>query len=344
MKALLLFRFIKPIYTIVVIMFLVVLTACSSVEDDNASDVQQNNINPVVPEKPKSTESEPTSFENYEEYISYISEVPDFEPYYKTVFAFEELPNGITSVPIEEVKAMYNEMKATFDYVLVNEHSLVHRGNYEGDTSFVEGYEPSQTTDISMESSSPINTVSRDWQGNEILTTPLKTVILGESVSTRFDSSIDEGRNLQVADFTLKSPNEPISVVLGNAYKDIYAIGDIFSLELISEVMDFKVVGFYKSGVGLSKDVGALDHVNFDHTIVMPHFIPDYEPVGEAAVFQHAFLVAELMSGHIRIQKSVEDIEDATYEQTVEIMEEIAERHNLSSLYKVPYWPVGFVW
>ncbi len=340
----LLSHFIKPIYTISGIMFLIVLTACSATDDVSVSDVKQTKTETVVPEKSQTTALEPPSFADYEDYINYISDIPAFESYYQTAFTFEELSGGITSVPIEEVKAMYGEMKTVFDYVLVSEHPLLYRGYYEGETSFVDGYEQYQTAHADMGISNPVNVVALDWEGNEYLITPLKTVLLGESIFNRFDSSIEAGRNLQMSDFTLAAPNEPISVVLGNAYKDIYELGDIFSLELISEVMDFQVVGFYNSGVSFSMDVGALQHVNFDHTIVMPHFIPDYEPVGEAAVFQHAFHIAELTSGYISIQESVEKISDETYDHTVAVLEEMAERNDLSGLYKIGYWPVGFVW
>ena len=270
-----------------------------------------------------------------------IDEPVALEPYYQTTFDFGKLSGGIKSVPIEDVKAMYNEMKTVFDYVHVSKYPLVYRGYYEGDTSFVEGYEQYQNP-VDMNISNPVNVVSRDWEGNEILTTQLKTVLLGESIFKRFDDSIEEGRNLQMSDFTLAAPNEPISVVLGNAYKDIYELGDMFSLELISEVMDFQVVGFYKSGVGFQNE-GALHPENFDHTIVMPHFIPDYEPVGEAAVFQHAFHIAELTSGYIRIPESIERINDK-YDHIVGIMEQMAERNNLSGFYIIPDRPVGIGW
>ncbi len=340
----LLLRFIRLIYTIVGIMFLVVLTACSATDDVSVPDVQQPQTETVEPEKSQTTEPKPESFDGYEDYIDYISDIPEFEPYYKTVFAFEELSDGIKSVPIEEVKAMYDEMKTAFNYVLVNEYPLVYRGNYEGETSFVDGYEEYQAAGNDKVISNPVNVVSLDQEGNEFLTTPLKTILLGEDTFNHFDNSIDVGRNLKKSDFTLEAPNKPISVVLGNAYKDIYKIGDIFSLELISEVMDFQVVGIYKSGVGFSMNVGALQDVNLDHTIVMPHFIPDYKPVGEAAVFQHAYHIGELLSGYIRIPESVEKINEDTYEHTMDMIDEVAQRNNISGLYKMPYWPVGFVW
>lgn len=44
----------------------------------------------------------------------------------------------------------------------------------------------------------------------------------------------------------------------------------------------------------------ALEHVDFDYTIVMPHFIPDYKPV--LLVRQLFFHMAELTSGYIRKQ------------------------------------------
>ncbi|WP_312506587.1 hypothetical protein [Lysinibacillus sp.] len=338
-------RFLKLFYSIGGVMCIFLLAACSGTEGDSGADVEQTQSETATPEKSQTEEAEkPTSFDSYEDYIDYIADVPNFEPYYKTVFAFEELSNGVTDVPIEEVKAMYDEMKTAFDYVLVSENPLFYRGKYDGDPSFVDGYEEYLAADPKMKTQNPINMVSFDWEGKEIMTTPLKTVLLGESVFNRFDDSIEEGRNLQISDFTLKEPDEPISIVLGNAYKEIYKIGDIIPLELISEVMNFKVVGFYKANVGFSMDVGALHTMNFDHTIVMPYFIPEYEPVGEAAVFQHAFHIAELTSGYIKIPEKVEEINEDTFDDTEIKVEEIAERNDLSGFYKIPFWPVGFVW
>jgi hypothetical protein len=297
-----------------------------------------------VPEKSQDLALEPQNWDDYEGYIKDISNIPAFEPYYKIVIAFEELSDGIMSLPIEKVKTMYDEMKMVFDYVIVSEHPLIYRGYYEGETSFVDGYEEYKNSYFGIDIQNPVNVVWKDWEGNQIITTPLKTVLLGEDIVSRFDNSIEEGRNLQMSDFKLASPNEPISVVLGNEYKKIYEIGDIFPLELISEVMDFQVVGFYESGVSFSMEVGALHDVNFDYTIVMPHFIPDYEPIGEAAVFQHAFHIGELTSGYISIPEPVEKINDETYNRTVVMIEKMAKRNGLSGLYKIPYLPVGFVW
>ncbi|WMM26152.1 hypothetical protein RBU61_05610 [Tissierella sp. MB52-C2] len=343
----------KHIRIICLIALFIVLTGCSAKDDISVSDLQETQTETTVPEESPNQVPKPLTFDSLDSYVDYIADVQSFQPYYRTVFAFEGLSGNVTDVPIEDVKTMYNEMKDVFDYILLSERPLIYRGYYCGETSFVygyeseqffQGYESEQTDDVDMGNSKVINAPSQDLEGNKILTTPLKSIWLGESAFNRFDNSIEKGRNLQNSDFKLESPNEPISVVLGSAYKDIYEIGDIFSLELISEVMDFQVVGFYKSGTSFSMDVGALHDVDLDHTIVMPHFIPEYEPIGEAAAFQHAFLIAELMSGYIHISEQVEKINDDTYNNYAYIMEEMAKENGLSRLYKIPYWPVGFVW
>jgi len=210
----LLLRLVKPIYFMIGMMLLVMLIACSKTDEVRVSDIQQTQTETVVPEESQTMTLEPQTFEDYKDYINYISGIPAFEPYYKTVFAFEEVSGGITNVPIDEVKAMYEEMKSTFDYIHVAEYPLIYRGYYGRNTSFVDGYDQNQTSNAEMVTSNLINVVKQDREGNEILTTPLKTVLLSESIFDRFDDSIDEGRNLRTSDFTLSAPSEPISVVL----------------------------------------------------------------------------------------------------------------------------------
>ncbi len=309
------------------ILFLTMLTGCNTtgeLDEAKKAGVAYAQQMQTETDKTKTTPIEPLSLNIHEE----ISSVPA----YQTVFAFEKLSSGISTVPLDKVKAMYEEMKATFDYILVSDYPLAFRGDYQGDTNFVDGYEQYQADGMP----NPVNVVARDWAGNEFLTTPLKTILLGEDMMGRFDNSIAEGRNLQMSDFTLAAPDEPIHVALGHAYKEMYKVGDTFSLELVSEVMNFQVVGFYQEGTGFAMQ----QPVDFDYTIVMPHILLDYEPVGEAAIFQHAFHLAELTSGYIQI----ENINEDTYNHMVSMVEEMAQRHGLSGLYKMANEPVEFVW
>lgn len=339
-------HFKKYIFIITILMVFATLTACSTANNvDEAQGTQSvDNLEAETGDIPS------TSADNdFENYIEHINNISNFEPYYNIVFAFENLPGNISSLPIEKVNDMYFEMKDTFDYILIGEQPLAYRGDYnqsvyKGETSFVDGYEQYKDAEVSMRIPNPINAVGVDWEGNEIISTSLKTVMLGESIITRFDNNIEEGRNLQISDFTLKSSDEPISVVLGNEYKEFYEIGDTFSLELISEVMNFEVVGFYKPGISFLMDVGAKHKVSFDYAIIMPHLMFDYEPIGEASVYQHAFLTGEKMSGYIGIEESISEINEDTFVRYTGILEKMAEKNGVSNLYKVPYMPVGFIW
>ena len=185
------------------IVLFIVLTGCSAINDISESDLQETQIETTVLDESQNQIQDTLTFDDLDGYVNYISNIQSFEPYYRTVFAFEELTGNVTDVPIEDVKAMYNEMKNVFNYVLLSERPLVYRGYYSGETSFVyeelflQGYESEQTTDVDMGISKVINVPSQDLEGNKFLITPLKSIWLGESVISRFDNSIEEGRNLQ---------------------------------------------------------------------------------------------------------------------------------------------------
>ena len=286
----------------------------------------------------------PEDIVDYESYRKHITSVSNFEPYYQLIFDFGTLSGGISSVPIENVIAMYNELRTVFEFINVVSHRpLYYFGNYEGNTRFVYRYEWYKSTGAYIGSKNPLNRVGHDSQGNEIVTTPINTVIMCENIISRFDSCVAKGRNLQKSDFSHSSLDKPISVVLGNAYRSIYEIGDIFSLIYLYVVLNFEVVGFYESGVDFSMDAGALQDVDIDYSIVMPYFIPTYEPVGEDTLFLHRVHIAELTSGYIAITEPISEISDATHQKYMAKVEEIAGRHSLSGTYICPLWPVGFV-
>jgi len=58
----LLFRFEKPIYIVVGIMFLVLLTACNATGDVSVADVQQTQTETVVPKNSQTSTVELPSF------------------------------------------------------------------------------------------------------------------------------------------------------------------------------------------------------------------------------------------------------------------------------------------
>lgn len=332
----------KYFCVVVIISVFTILTACGTVNNLRETENEQSSI-----ELEKETE-EILTFEagDFEGYMNFIANVENFEPCYRTVFAFENVPDGIDGVPIEEVNAMYREIEDVFDYILINEHFLTYHGDYnqgvyKGNTNFVNGYDAYEAANGNI--SSPINYKAVDWEGNEFTATSLKAIQLGEGICKGFDEDIAEGRNLQQSDFILKASDDLINVVLGNKYKELFKIGDTFSLEF-GNVMNFQVVGFYKPDISFSMDIGAQHKVNFDYAIVMPHLIFDYKPTDEGSRFQQGFLTGEKLSGYIAIKKSTKEINEDTYKEYTEALEKIAKKNGVSGLYKVPYWPVGFVW
>lgn len=352
--------FKKYMFYVAMILVFIVLTSCSTTNSIEETKMVQSTTTVLQTEtgekplvstaNPQAETGEKPSFTvgDFEGYMNYISNVESLEPYYQTVFAFENVPGGIADVPIKKINAMYREMEDTFDYILINEHFLTYRGDYnqgiyKGNTDFVDGYEDYKNAQGSRNMSNPINYTELDSDGNEFTATSLKAVQLGEGVFTRFDKDIREGRNLKLSDFTLKAPNDPISVVLGNGYKNLYKIGDVFSLDF-AEVMKFQVVGFYKPNVSFLMGVGAQHKVCFDYSIVMPHLTFDYKQTGKASSFQQGFLTGEKMSGYISIKEPIKEINDDIYKKYIDKLDELAKKNGVEGLYKTPFWPVGFVW
>ena len=319
-----------------IILITALLSGCSAVSNNNANaDTEIKDVAAI-----KNTN-------DMGEYMKMIDKtVPCFEPYYKIVFAFENLPDGLSSIPFADVNSMYNELRETFGYIIVGEQPLAYRGEYTGDTCFVDGYDiyEAKKNDKDMKVFNPLNVIAQDWDGTEFITTSLKTAMLGEDTIAKFDDSIMEGRNLQPSDFHLKKSTDTIKVVLGSNYQSVYQIGDTLTLDLMSKLMTFEVVGFYKPGVCFSMDVGAQHEVNFDNTIVIPHLFFDYEPVDSAELWQHSFLAGEKLSGYIKIEEKTADINEATFDTYSNEINKIADKYGISNLYKLPYRPVGFVW
>jgi hypothetical protein len=279
-------------------------------------------------------------FENFEAYISYLASVRGLGAYYHTVFRFERLPGGrVVNTPLANVIAMYEEMSAAFEFVsLGSHHFLGYLGNYTHGADFMR---------IPLGSSveAEMNRwVENDGHGNSFYYTPLKAMILSASAFHRFDGHIASGRNLQASDSRI-SRNEPISILLGAAYKGIYELGDILTLHYINIVMDFQVVGFLNPDVDFWFGLGAHENVLLDYRIVMPQFIPDFEPVGGAEIWTFAFHIGELLSGFIAIESAVSEIrEEYTWLQYKEVLEDIAARHSLSDIVGIDVLPFGIIW
>ena len=142
----------KKIYFSIGMLMLSMITACTTIDDNgrqqevsetlNEVESQIDNENKIKDEEKKDKEEKVTfKADDTEGYMDYISKKPNFEPYYQTVFAFEMLSDGVSSVPLEKVKNMYNDIKNTFDCITIYPQALSYKGYYDGETKFVYGYD-----------------------------------------------------------------------------------------------------------------------------------------------------------------------------------------------------------
>jgi hypothetical protein len=185
--------------------------------------------------------------------------------------------------------------------------------------------------------------VQNDGWGNSFYYTPLIASFISPSSFHNFDNHIVVGRNLQASDGRV-ARGEPVNIILGYAYKGIYELGDTLSLHYINTIMDFQVVGFLNRDTAFYYGFGAATKTKLDCRIIVPHFIPDFVPVGDAETWQIAFHVGELLSGFVAIETHLAELHEDSWLYYQATIEEIAGRHGLSDIIGMPTFPIGIVW
>lgn len=331
---------------------LIILAALSVSCSHNDGKDTNNDINNVdnqteesVVESEESPKVKVTEITDYESYKDYISSIENFKPYYKIVFAFENVQGGIVNVPLEDVKNMRKDLDEKYDFISVNYSTMLsYVGDYNGSTDFVDGYDFYIQNIDNKSLINPINMPVIGYNGESYNVTPLKTVLMNEEATKNLDKYIYEGRNFKESEFILNSATDNISVVLGYGYKDLYEIGDVFELELISDIMKFEVIGFYKENSGFSMELAGEQYIDLDYSIAIPQYVPQYKPLSDEQLCQQAFLVGELTSGFVPIEEKIEDLDEKIHDKYVRELEELASKNNLTNMYKYPFWPVGFDW
>lgn len=338
-------KIVKPKFSsFIMLLMLSLLTVSCSYNNSNeilSNDSDITNI-AISDEKPLENDKK-DKFDDYETYIEYISNIEDFKPYYKIVFAFENVPNGILNVPIEDVKNMHKDLEKQYEFISINDSSMLsYLGDYKGSTDFVDGYDIYMQNIDNKAMINPINMSAFEYNGETYNLTPLKTVLINNEVSKKLEKYIDEGSSFQESDFILNSQTDNIHVVLGNGYRDLYEIGDVVELEFISNVMKFEVIGFYKENSGFKMELAGEQYVDLDYRITIPHYVPNYEPIGDSQIFQQAFIVGELTSGYIPVEEKVEDLDEVVHNKYAMELEELANKNNLNNMYLYPFWTVSF--
>jgi hypothetical protein len=263
----------------------------------------------VIIEKDKNQEI--PSFEDRDEYMAYIAELNDYKPHYKTVFRFENLSNLNMPTWQSNVVAMYNDIKENFNYHIFKPQA----------------FQPTKNKLVNL------------GKGKAYNLTVLKAFSMGENIAQLFDKDVAEGRNFNAADFKIDSIDEPISIILGSSYQNIYKIGDILKFGDPDSMFNYKVIGFYKPGVGMLSDYASSQEIIFNNYIIAPHYIPTYEPSNEAYGFEKDFQIGTLLDGYIYINEPIEKIDDVLYESYKSRVIEIAKKHGLESMINIARLP-----
>ena len=208
---------------------------------------------------------------------SSISERDDYSNFYevRTMLIEENNLNTLNTSEddyLEKLKAVNRELHNRFDYFELLPQSLFLEGEeYTGDVKFHASYE-----NIDMR-----NQVGIDFYGNELISTPMKTIMLGKKSISLFDDSIEKGRNFSDSDFIVNKSDQIINVILGAEYMTVYEIGDVISLTLYTKRTDFEVIGFYRANTALAFYQDRLNEYAFDQAIVMPLFDIMIDPIDE---------------------------------------------------------------
>lgn len=266
-------------------------------------------------------------------YINYLAGLSDVCFYYTVRFQHENY-SAYRDITLDGIKGMYDNLNEDLDFNTFIHQSLSYSGYYDGDLRFIDAGSRVEHVDRMK------NQRVFDWDGNEYYHTPIKATFLGRSIYHHYDTSIIKGRNFVEPDFEVNSPDEPINVVLGFSYLDTYDIGDVFQLSLYLQGIDFRVVGFYKEGIGISEGLGVLDSIAFDNNIIVPFFRINYEPIDNKNYSFQIDHYINMTQGNIRITEPIENVNSDTHAMYLAVIEQMAEANGLTGAYYIPLWPV----
>lgn len=231
-----------------------------------------------------------------------------------------------TDNSLERLKLLNDNLNEEFNFFEFYTQPLYYEGHYNGDKKFVEGTEFGDDC---------INQEIVNSLGATVTTTPLKTFMMGKLHSDKLKDFIEDGRNFDVNDYTINNPNEEISIILGNEYKNIYQINDKLTLSLHEKQLNLKVIGFFKKNTKIKYQNSEFI---FDKSILIPFYDITYKPSDKLDEVYQKLYYSQKNEGLIKINEdSTNDIEivKANYLNKVE---ELANNYDL--LYSIPSSPV----
>lgn len=138
----------------------------------------------------------------------------------------------------------------------------------------------------------------------EIYTQPLfiegqqcDCVQISSNVLNDFSIKIESGRLFGEQDF-LAEENKAIPILIGNALKDEYNLGDTFRATYLYEEYSFEVIGYLQPGMQIRRSSGT---ILLDSYLIMPSLFFSYPPQTETQFVSQLIHGANKVSGKIRV-------------------------------------------
>lgn len=275
------------------ILYSIILVNVESTNDKETLNLEQNSID--VEDTGKSTTSS-----NY-------------------YFVFDNLRSN-NSETVESNDLVHNLKKINeifheeFSFIELGTQSLYFIGTYTGEKEF---------TVETQNGLSQINQKAISYSGDTIITTPLKTTLVGRSLCSNLNAAIIEGRCFIDTDFLISEPEQEINVLLGYKYKSIYDVGDVLNLNLLEKDVTLNVIGFLDEGVSINTTTVMVQksptEINLDWAIILPFYDILYEPSNQNELLYQTRFYLQKNCGYIMAEPNhealLQDIDLATMEE-----------------------------
>ena len=200
-----------------------------------------------------------TASENYEETygnktLYYTSENLSDPIYYSYC---EQSDTNIYKKLATFIKSLYDTDK--FSFVSLSKQDI-QLSNMTVPEQFLYGYEEDYTKDSVV-----------DVEGEKLCT--VKSLQVSPKFFTEFSVNVSDGEQFKESDYVLKK-GQPIPVILGSAYKDIFEIGNTFKAYYMFDKFDFRVIGF-ASDKSFYFDTNAKNMVSCERYMIIPALISE---------------------------------------------------------------------
>lgn len=223
---------------------------------------------------------------------------------------FYSIQDSLLSYAPEEVNTVENTPKFRkfldlllqseyFEYLMMYKQP-VYIENYKGKFNNVDLYEHRKNiSDATKE--------IKGQDGSIRLSTGVNALWIGDNVIDYFGLELSDGRQFTENDFILKTPEEPISIILGANYVGDYKVGDELFISFVFAERPAKVVGFLEEGCNVYY---RSRFRNLDNYLIMPTFMNDTYEGKEIYNFNVNYFYNLRNWGTVATKLSIQDVEE----------------------------------